>query len=86
MTLMRYEIDKRTNAGLTSLDILTFAHGLAGTPDSVFIRYVATIVTAANHFNIQAVYDATNVTLQNVGDAASPVFEACTLRFHSLIQ
>lgn len=86
MALMRYYIDKRTLAALTSLDVATFAHGLNGMPDAVFVRYVATQATATNWIQVQAVYDATNVTLQNIGDGTTPALEVCTLRFHSMVQ
>lgn len=86
MALMRVNIDKRTNAGLTTLDVLTYAHGLGGVPDAVYLRYINTINTAAGWSGLNAVFDATNVTIRNAGNATSPNFEACALRFHSLIQ
>lgn len=86
MALMVVNIDKRTNAGLTSLDILTYAHGLPATPDAVYFRYIATIATATAWFGLNAAVDAANVTVRNMGDATSPDFEVVAVRFHSLIQ
>lgn len=86
MALMRANIDKRTLAGLTTLDNVTFAHGLGGVPDAVFVRYIATVATATSWWGANAVVDGTNVTLNNPGNATSMNMEVCTLRFHSLIQ
>ena len=86
MALMRVNIDKRTIAGLTTLDNATFAHGLGGVPDAVFVRYIATLGTSTSWFNANAVIDAINVTINNPGNATSPDMEVCTIRFHSIIQ
>jgi hypothetical protein len=86
MALMRVEIDKRTIAGLTSLDVATFAHGLLGAPHAVLVRFVLTVGAATSWYSINAQANATNVTLQNIGNTPSNDFEVCTLRYHSLIQ
>lgn len=89
MALMGVNIDKRTLACPTTLDVATFAHGLGGLPHAVFVRHIATIATSAtatHWYNINAVYDATNVTLQNEGTITGPNIEVCTVRFHSIIQ
>ncbi len=86
MALMRASIDKRTLAGLTTLDNVTFAHGLGGTPDAVFVRYIATLATSTSWFGANAVANATNVTINNPGNATGPDMEVCAIRFHSIIQ
>lgn len=89
MALLGTRIDKRTLACPTTLDVATFAHALGGTPDAVYVRHIATIATAATvtqWYNINAAYDATNVTLQNEGNITGPNIEVCTVRFHSIIQ
>jgi hypothetical protein len=86
MALMRAQIDKRTLAGLTTLDNVTFAHGLGGTPDAVIIRWIVSNATATSWYGANAVIDATNVTINNPGNATSPNMEVCTIRFHSIIQ
>jgi len=86
MALMRYYIDKRTIAGLTTLQTATYAHGLPWAPNAKFIRYINTANTSTSWFGINAVCDATNVTLQNPGNATSPDFEVAAVCFHSIIQ
>jgi len=86
MALMRALIDKRTLTGLSTLDNFTYAHGLGGIPDAVFIRYIATLGTSTSWFNANAVIDATNITINNPGNATSPNMEVCAVLFHSIIQ
>jgi len=86
MALMRVNIEKRTQAALTANQTATFAHGLAGAPDAVHIRFVATLASTTNWIGVNAVVDATNVTLQNGGATTSPAMEICAVRYHSLIQ
>lgn len=86
MVLMRVQIDKRTIAGIGSLGTATYAHGLGGVPDGVLIRYIASNGSSTSWYDINAVVDATNVSLRNPGNAGGPNFEVCTLRYHSLIQ
>ncbi len=86
MALMRVLIDKRTLAGLTTLDNVTYAHGLGGVPDAVFIRYIVSGATASNWFGANVVVNATNVTINNPGDVTMLNFEAVAIRFHSIIQ
>jgi len=86
MALLGSFIDTRTNAGLTSDNSLTFAHGLPAAPDFAFIQYIATIATATNHFNLSVLTDATNVTVDNGGSTTSPNFRVVTVVAHSIIR
>lgn len=87
MALMRYYIDKRTLAGLASGGTATFAHGLPIAPDTVQIRFLNAGATATgNNVNMRAVIDATNVTIENAGAAASDNYEVVSIAFHSIIQ
>lgn len=87
MALMRVNVDKRTIASIASGGTATYAHGLGGIPDAVPIRFIATLAsTTAWIGGITALVDATNVSIQNCGCAASGDIEVCAMRFHSLIQ
>jgi hypothetical protein len=83
---MNVNIDKRTIANIASGGNATYAHGLPGTPDTVDIRFVATIAVTTNWIRINARVDPVNVTLYNDGTAGSGVMEVCAMQFHSLIQ
>lgn len=78
-------VDKRTIAGIASGANVTYPHGLQKTPDSVIVRWIVTLGTAAAVGNIAAYVDAANVTLYNIGSVASPDMEVCTLVFHSIM-
>jgi hypothetical protein len=86
MALLGAFIDSRTNAGLTSDNSLTFAHGLPASPDFVLVQYIATIATATNHFNLSALSDATNVTIDNGGSTTSPNFRVVSVVAQSIIR
>ena len=88
MALMRVLIDKRTQAGLTTDESVAFAHGLGGVPDSVAIRYIATLASNTDWGvgGVDAPVNATNVTLRNSGFTTVPDMEIVTMRMHSLIQ
>lgn len=88
MALMRVNIEKRTNTGLTSANNLTFAHGLGGEPDIVRIRFIATlaVANATDWYGMAIPVDATNVTVINHGSTTCPNFEVVAMRLHSLIQ
>jgi hypothetical protein len=79
------DVDKRTLAALASGGNTVYAHGLQKTPDTVIVRWIASIGTAAAVGNIAAVIDATNVTLYNIGSVPSPAMEVSTLVFHSIM-
>lgn len=80
-----YLTDKRTIAGIASGGTATYPHGLGKTPDTVIIRWIQTLATAAAVGSIAALYDASNVTLQNIGSVLSPNMEASTIIFHSIM-
>ena len=77
--------DKRTIAGLTSANTATYPHGLGKTPDRVDIRFIATLATSTNWYGINALADASNVTLQNAGATTSPNMEVCAIVQHSIM-
>lgn len=77
--------DKRTQASIASGGTATYPHGLSRTPDTVFVRWIQTLATAAAVASISALVDASNVSLQNIGGVASPNMEVCAMVFHSLI-
>jgi len=85
-----FTTDKRTlaailPAGTGVVNWITYPHGLGKTPDTVVVRGNAATVTAANQFNIVALFDASNVSLLNVGLVNSPPMEVSTIVFHSII-
>ncbi len=88
MALMGVLIDKTTQAGLTSNQSTVIAHNLGVVPDSVAIRYIATLASSTNWSvgGVDAPVDAANVTLRNSGFTTVPDMEIVTTRFHSLIQ
>ncbi len=84
-----FTTDKRTlaamNAASATNDFATFPHGLGKTPDAVFIRWNQTFATAAAVAQLAVLFDASNVSLRNIGSVASPTMEVCTIVFHSII-
>ena len=87
MALLSHYIDSRTNAGLTTDNSLTFAHGLPADPDFCGIQYIANIATSTNGPGPLAAYsDATNVTVINNGNTTSPSFRVVSISFHSMVR
>ena len=84
-----FTTDKRTLAALAAATatnhFATFPHGLGKTPDMVVVRWNQTFATAAAVANIARLFDASNVSLMNIGSVASPTMEVCTIVFHSII-
>ncbi len=78
-------LDKRTFAGLTSGNTATYPHGLGKTPDQVNVRYIATLATTTNFYQLNALADISNVTIQNAGATTSPNFEVCAIVGHLVI-
>lgn len=78
-------VDKRTIAGLASGGTATYPHGLGKMPDAVFIRWIATLATAAAVASISALVDASNVSLQNIGSVLSPNMEVNAVIWHGLM-
>jgi len=81
--------DKRTlvaiaPAGGTNVWI-TYPHGLGKTPDTVIIRYNQPLGTATQVAKVIAIFDASNVSLQNISTINSPTMEVSTIVFHSII-
>jgi len=81
--------DKRTLAAIpatTSVTVfVTYPHGLGKTPDTVIVRYNQVIASATAVGHIVALFDASNVSLQNIGALASPTMEVSAIVFHSII-
>lgn len=86
MALLGTYIDSRTLSGLATAGTVTYAHGLSAAPDFVLIQFVATIATSTNHYTLNALSDATNVTIQNSGNRTSPDFRAIAVQAHSIIR
>ncbi len=86
MALLGSYIDSRTNAGLTTDNSVTFAHGLPAAPDFHVINYIATIATATNWSSLSVLSDATNVTVDNGGTTTSPNFRVVSIVAHSIIR
>lgn len=81
--------DKRTLAAMavaTAInDWITYPHGLGKTPDMAIVRFNQAFATASNVAHIVAVFDASNVSLMNIGGVVSPTMEVSTIVFHSII-
>jgi hypothetical protein len=77
--------DKRTLAGLTSGAAATYPHGLGKIPDEVKVRFIATLATNTNWFQVVPIVDINNVTLQNVGATTSPNMEVVASVLHTII-
>jgi dihydroorotase len=86
MALLGTYIDQRTLAALNSNASTSFAHGLGAAPHMVDVRETATNASATSFAKIQALVDATNVTLNNAGSANSQALMVTTIRFHSIMQ
>ncbi len=84
-----FTTDKRTLAAMAAAtatnDFVTYPHGLGKIPDTVIVRWNQTFATAAAIAQIAALFDASNVSLRNIGAVASPTMEVCTIVFHSII-
>ncbi len=84
-----FTTDKRTLAALAAATatnhFATFPHGLGKTPDTVIVRYNQTFATAVAVAKIAILFDASNVSLMNIGSVASPTMEVSTIVFHSII-
>lgn len=79
-------IDVRTIAGLAAEGSASFSHGLPAAPDFVIAVGAATQSSNVSANNINVVHDATNVTVQNGGEGASPVLRIISIVAHSLIR
>lgn len=97
MALLRAYIDQRqhTNAGsatagLTAGANVNFLHGLPGTPQHVFIRYIASLnnggASVTDWWGDYVLVNNTGVTVVNPGNVLGPAFEVTSILFHSIIQ
>lgn len=86
MALIGTYIDQRTLAAINTNASASFAHGLGAAPHMVDIREIVSTASATNWVGIQAIVDATNVSLYNAGAANSQNLMVTSIRFHSIIQ
>lgn len=86
MALLGSFIDVRTIAGLAANATTTFAHGAPASPDFVFAVGSVTTASSVSAYMINALWDATNVTVQNAGEGASPALRVVSVVAHSVIR
>lgn len=88
MTLLGTFIDVRTLAAIATQSSATFAHGLGAAPDFVFVQQeVAATLSSASVGQYACGFDATNVTVYNVGQVnGTPTTRVISIRAHSIIQ
>ena len=86
MALLSTYIDVRTNAAMAAEGSTTFAHGLPASPDFVIVCGRSTRSSNVSAYMINALFDATNVTLQNSGEGASAILNIITVVAHSIIR
>ena len=85
MALLGSFIDVRTNALIATTATTTFAHGLPAAPDFAIVQQISTAATNGVG-GVDAIFDATNVTLRNNAAANSPVIRIITVVAHSVIR
>ena len=88
MSLLGSYIDVRTISGVTKGGTSTFAHGLPAAPDFVIAVPSVTAASSASHVGlIAALFDATNVTINNAhGQVDSPELRVISVVAHSVIR
>ena len=86
MALLGALIDVRTIASLAAEGTSSFAHGLPASPDFVIVQPSATRSSNVSAWNICNLFDATNVTIQNGGEGASPALRVTSIVAHSIIR
>jgi len=86
MALLGTYIDVRTLASLAAEGTVSFAHGLPAIPDMVFATPAASRSSNVSAWNLCPSFDATNVTIQNGGEGASPSIKVMSLVAHSVIR
>lgn len=86
MALLATFIDVRTIAGIAANGTSTFAHGCPASPDFVFAVGAVTTASAVSAYMINALWDATNVTVQNSGEGPSPALRVISVVAHSIIR
>lgn len=86
MALLGSFVDVRTIAGIAANGTSTFAHGLPASPDFVFAVGSVTTASSVSAYMLNALWDATNVTMQNAGEGASPALRVVSIVAHSIIR
>lgn len=86
MSLLASYIDSRTVAGIAANATVSFAHGLPASPDFVFAVGAVTTASSVSAYMINALWDATNATLQNAGEGPSPALRVISVVVHSMIR
>jgi len=87
MTLLGSFIDVRTNISLAAEATTTFAHGLPASPDFVIVTGSATIAsTVSAALSLVPTWDATNVTVKNIGEGTCPSIRIVSVVAHSIIR
>jgi hypothetical protein len=86
MALLGSFIDVRTLDTLAAAGTVSFAHGLPASPDFVLAIGNATRSTNVSAFAWIPTWDATNVTIQNCGEGASPAVRVTAVVAHSIIR
>lgn len=86
MALLGSFIDVRTIAGVAANATTTFAHALPASPDFVFAVGAVTTASAVSAYMINALWDATNVTVQNSGEGPSPALRVMSIVAHSIVR
>ncbi len=85
MALLNTFTDSRTLAAVGSAANVTYAHGITiGTPDIITVIANASVANTAAPFALSWAWDATNVTIWNGGNSASPVLKAVAQVIHSI--
>lgn len=86
MALLGTLIDVRTVAGLAAEATATFAHGLPAAPDFVIVVGAATRSSNVSAYMINALFNATNVTIQNAGEGVTPALRVIAIVAHSAVR
>jgi len=86
MALLGSYIDSRTIASLAAEGTSSFAHGLPSAPDFVIPIFAATRSSNVSAAMVAVLSDATNVTVQNFGEGATPTLRIVSIVAHSVIR
>ena len=86
MALLGSFIDVRTIAAIAANGSASFAHGLPASPDFVWAVGSVTTASAVSAYMINALFDATHVTLQNSGEGPSAALRVISVVAHSIIR
>lgn len=86
MALLGSFIDVRTLVSIATNATLTFAHGLPAAPDFVLCMPAATTGSASGWQCWAPSFDATNVTIQNIGFVQTVNVRVISVVAHSVIR